>query len=34
MSRDALLAEGRAARALIERVVDYGIALLCAEAVG
>lgn len=31
---DALLAKGAAARELIEAVTDYGIALLCAEAVG
>jgi alkylation response protein AidB-like acyl-CoA dehydrogenase len=34
VGRSAWLAEGRDARALIERVADYGIALLCAEAVG
>ena len=32
--RDALVARGRAAHELIDAVVDYGIALLCAEAVG
>ena len=31
---DALLARGAAARDLLDAVVDYGIALLCAEAVG
>lgn len=34
VGRDALVAEGRAARDLIEAVVDYGIALLCGEAIG
>lgn len=31
---DALLARGAQARSLIDAVVDYGTALLCAEAVG
>ncbi len=31
---DALLAEGDAARDLLDAAVDYGIALLCAEAIG
>lgn len=31
---DALLAKGAAARELLDAVTDYGIALLCAEAVG
>ena len=31
---DALLASGRAAIELLDAVVDYGVALLCAEAIG
>jgi alkylation response protein AidB-like acyl-CoA dehydrogenase len=34
IGRDALLAEGAAARELLDAVIDYGVALLCAEAVG
>ena len=34
LARSALLAEGAAAHQLLEAVIDYGIALLCAEAVG
>jgi alkylation response protein AidB-like acyl-CoA dehydrogenase len=34
VGRDALFADGRAARELIDAVVDYGIALLSAEAIG
>jgi len=34
LAPDALIARGGAARQLIDAVVDYGSALLCAEAVG
>lgn len=34
VAADALLARGTEAEALLDAVVDYGVALLCAEAVG